>query len=64
MTDKKLQQNTHSNAVDPDKFHKMVAECAYCKAEARGFAAGYDLEDWLEAEREVNNPSHNSSQEV
>lgn len=30
-----------------------VAERAYFKAERRGFAPGYELEDWLAAEREV-----------
>ncbi len=30
-----------------------IAECAYFKAERRGFAPGYELEDWLCAEREV-----------
>ena len=39
MTDKKSQQDNHSNDIDPDKFREMVAECAYCKAEKRGFAS-------------------------
>lgn len=30
-----------------------VAECAYYKAERRGFAPGFELHDWLEAEREM-----------
>ncbi len=30
-----------------------IAERAYFKAERRGFAPGYELEDWLTAEREV-----------
>lgn len=32
---------------------KMVAEAAYFKAEKRGFMPGYELCDWLEAEREI-----------
>ncbi len=32
----------------------MVAEAAYYRAEARGFATGYELEDWLDAEAEVD----------
>ncbi len=32
----------------------MIAEAAYYRAEARGFATGYELEDWLEAEAEVD----------
>jgi hypothetical protein len=30
-----------------------VAECAYYKALTRGFVPGYELDDWLAAEREV-----------
>jgi hypothetical protein len=32
----------------------LIREAAYCKAEARGFAPGHELDDWLEAEREVD----------
>ena len=34
--------------------HKRIQELAYFKAQARGFAPGHELEDWLEAEREVD----------
>lgn len=30
-----------------------IAEVAYLKAERRGFAPGRELDDWLEAEREL-----------
>lgn len=30
-----------------------IAELAYHKAESRGFAPGREMEDWLEAEREL-----------
>lgn len=30
-----------------------VAELAYYKAEKRGFEPGYEMDDWLEAEREL-----------
>ena len=33
---------------------RMIAEQAYYLAEARGFAAGHELEDWLAAERLVD----------
>ncbi len=36
----------------------MVAELAYLKAEKRGFAAGYDMDDWLEAEQEISSRYH------
>jgi hypothetical protein len=32
----------------------MIAEAAYLRAETRGFGSGYELEDWLLAEREVD----------
>jgi hypothetical protein len=35
----------------PDRDAK-IAKLAYYKAENRGFAPGYELEDWLEAEQE------------
>lgn len=34
--------------------HKKIQELAYYKAERRGFAPGHELDDWLEAEREVD----------
>jgi hypothetical protein len=33
-------------------YAEAVAQIAYYKAEDRGFEAGYDVDDWLEAERE------------
>ena len=32
---------------------KLVAETAYFRAEQRGFVPGYEIEDWLEAEKEI-----------
>lgn len=37
----------------PD-FQQMIAEAAYYRAQARGFAPGRELDDWLEAEAEVD----------
>lgn len=34
--------------------HKRIATAAYFKAEARGFAPGGALDDWLQAEQEVD----------
>ncbi len=33
-----------------------IAEAAYWRAERRGFAAGHELDDWLEAEKEIDQP--------
>ncbi|WP_340122526.1 DUF2934 domain-containing protein [Methylobacter svalbardensis] len=64
MTDSNSQQNTPIEGIDPDNNVKMVTERTYFKAEKRGFAAGYEMEDWLEAELEVSNQCHNRSQQV
>ncbi|MDZ4152843.1 DUF2934 domain-containing protein [Methylicorpusculum sp.] len=34
---------------NPDELRDMVSPRAYCKAEARNFAAGHEQEDWLAA---------------
>ena len=31
-----------------------IAEAAYWRAERRGFAPGHELDDWLDAEREID----------
>lgn len=36
----------------PDR-HTWISVCAYYKAEKRGFKPGHELDDWLEAEREI-----------
>jgi Protein of unknown function (DUF2934) len=45
---------TRERAVSPlpDRWH-CIALAAYFKAEARGFYPGHELDDWLEAEREL-----------
>jgi hypothetical protein len=37
----------------PEDVRRRIEMQAYFKAKARGFAPGYELQDWLEAEREV-----------
>jgi hypothetical protein len=53
---KRVKQSTPSvplPAIDTDTRQQEIALSAYYRAEARGFAPGSELEDWLEAEREV-----------
>jgi len=45
---------TYSPGIDVDEFREMVAANAYYRAEKRGFEDGYELDDWLEAEREIS----------
>lgn len=40
--------------VSPDVRRNMIAETAYYRAKRRGFAPGYEIEDWLAAECEVD----------
>ena len=35
------------------QLQTRIAEAAYYRAERRGFAPGGEIEDWLDAEREV-----------
>ncbi len=49
-----LKSTAFSNYLSPEECHEMIAVCAYYKAEKRGFAPGYELKDWDEAEQEIN----------
>lgn len=40
-------------AKDSSAYRELVALAAYYRAERRGFAPGGEVEDWLDAEREV-----------
>ena len=42
------------SAIPQHMRHEMIEAAAYRRAEARGFAPGHDVEDWLDAEREVD----------
>jgi hypothetical protein len=45
---------SHGNAVDVDARRRLIAECAYLRAEQRGFVGGSPEQDWLEAEKEID----------
>jgi len=51
----KSQSPSGNGPMDPDKLKAMVTERAYLKAEKRGFEPGHELDDWLEAEKEICN---------
>lgn len=40
-------------ALAPEELRKLIAEAAYFRAKNRGFAPGYEVEDWIQAEAEV-----------
>jgi Protein of unknown function (DUF2934) len=39
--------------LSSDEIYRLIEETAYFKAEARRFAPGVELQDWLDAEKEV-----------
>lgn len=45
---------TLAAAITPEQRYRLIAEAAYHRAQQRGFAAGGELQDWLEAEAEVD----------
>ena len=45
-------KSTFEKPAEAD-WHRMISETAYYRAERRGFAAGYEHEDWVWAEEEV-----------
>jgi hypothetical protein len=42
------------DAMDPDFRHRLVSEAAYRRYVERGYEDGYDLDDWLAAEADVD----------
>ncbi len=42
-------------SVSPEQRRRMIAEAAYYRALQRGFVGGSSEDDWLRAEREINN---------
>ena len=40
--------------VPPEERHQLIAEAAYFRAENRDFQGGCSVQDWLEAEREID----------
>ena len=39
--------------LSAQEIYQLIQEAAYLRAKARGFAPGVELQDWLEAEKEV-----------
>jgi hypothetical protein len=43
-----------SAALSAEERRRMIAEAAYFRAERRGFAVGGELDDWIQAEVEID----------
>lgn len=50
----KRAKKTTGPEITPDQRHHLIAEAAYLRAEARGFAPGDPVHDWLAAEQEID----------
>ena len=51
--DMPFEEGAH-DALDPDLRHRMISEAAYYLYAQRGYDDGYDLDDWLQAETQVD----------
>lgn len=40
--------------ITPEERHKMIETLAYFMAEKRDFAPGHEMEDWLNAEKQID----------
>jgi hypothetical protein len=45
---------TPAPVIDPEQRRALIAEAAYLRAERRNFAPGFEEDDWLSAESEVD----------
>jgi hypothetical protein len=54
LTKPKSNDVDRSPVVSAEERERMIAEAAYFKAENRGFRDGDPIQDWIEAETEIN----------
>jgi hypothetical protein len=51
---KKTRAKKADISVSPEHRYHMIATAAYYQAERRGFAGGYEMQDWISAEAEID----------
>jgi hypothetical protein len=49
--------------LDADLRHRMISETAYHLYAQRGYADGYDLDDWFQAETQIDHISLSANRE-
>lgn len=49
-----MQTDVPALIIDSAQRQAMIAEAAYYKALDRGFSAGCEMQDWLQAEQEID----------
>lgn len=47
-------EGTGATSIDATERLERIARAAYYRGEKRGFSQGFEVDDWLEAEREVD----------
>lgn len=55
-------KTTAAKKVTPEQRYQMIADAAYFRTEKRGFVGGDVVQDWLEAEAEINRMLQQSSE--
>lgn len=53
-TPERPQPRTGGGLAANEERWRLIAEAAYYRAQARGFAPGQEIEDWLQAEAEID----------
>lgn len=53
-------RNEEPQPAESDGLHDTIAVRAYALYEARGHRHGWDLQDWLDAEREILSQRHSA----
>ena len=53
VPDQPFAEGAH-DAIDSDLRQRMISESAFRRYVERGYLDGYDIEDWLQAEAEVD----------
>jgi hypothetical protein len=51
---KPVRKSTKKTGVSPEERYHMIATAAYFLAERRGFSGGYEMQDWISAEAEID----------
>jgi hypothetical protein len=49
-----LEEEAQPRVLSAEEREQMIAQAAYYRAQKRNFEPGRELEDWLEAEAELN----------
>ena len=50
---RKIPPGDGRTTLTEEELRRLIEQAAYRRAQARGFAPGHELDDWLAAEREV-----------